>query len=207
MAERIQAVEVPGPAGRLEGLLHHDEARTPDEIAVVCHPHPLFGGNMHNKVVHRLDRALFSSGRFVLRFNFRGVGASTGRYDEGYGENEDVRAAIAYLRDRFGEKPLVLAGFSFGAARALEVGWKDDRVSRLICVGAPDYAFDGLDDRKVTKPLLIVHGSEDEVAPIEPVRTFVTRLEGRFEFIVIEGADHFFPEHLDPLENAVRAWL
>lgn len=204
--ERVTPCEIPGPAGRLEGLLHHDEETPPTRIAVVCHPHPLFGGNMHNKVVHRLDRALFSEGYAVMRFNYRGVGTSVGRYDEGYGEDADARAAVDEMVRRYPGRPLTLAGFSFGAGRALSIGFDDPRVDRLIAVGSPEYA---LVDRpaEVSKPTLFLHAGEDELAPVSALRAFVARASGPFEVVIVEGSDHFFKDRLDAVEDAVRAFV
>lgn len=205
MKERIQSFELKGTAGQLEALLHTDESREPTSLAVVCHPHPLYGGTMHNKVVHRIDRALFESGCTVLRFNYRGVGASHGRWDEGYGETEDTRAAVDALLEAYPGRPLLLAGFSFGAARALEVGWRDPRISRLIGVGTPDYAVRELSG-PAPKPLLLIHGTDDEAVPIGPAKSWAETLAGDVTFVEIRDSDHFFVQHLDALESTVRDW-
>ena len=111
MARRIESLFVAGPAGRLEALLEEPEDSEPTEACVVCHPHPLFGGTMHNKVVYRTARGLRRSGSVVLRFNFRGVNLSEGLHDEGNGEMEDARAALNLLRGRYPDLPYSLAGF------------------------------------------------------------------------------------------------
>ncbi|MFO0728602.1 MAG: alpha/beta family hydrolase [Myxococcota bacterium] len=204
--ERISPTEVRGPAGRLEALLHSVEGEDPARLAVVCHPHPLFGGNMHNKVVHRIDRALFAAGMAVMRFNYRGVGTSVGRYDEGYGEDEDTRAVISEMCARWPGRPLTLAGFSFGAGRAMSIGYDDPRVDRLIAVGTPEYA---LQDRSelITKPTLFLHAEEDELAPVEALRKFVARARGPLEVVIVPASDHFFKEHLAQVEAAVSSFL
>ena len=115
MPRRIERHLLDGPAGKLEALLDAPEDAVPRAIAVVCHPHPLFGGTMHNKVVYRVARALRNSGYVVLRFNFRGVGKSEGRHDLGVGEIADARAALDWLRSRYPGLPYTLAGFSFGS--------------------------------------------------------------------------------------------
>ena len=122
MARRIESHFIAGPAGRLESLLEEPEDREPTEACLVCHPHPLFGGTMHNKVVYRLARGLRKAGGVVLRFNFRGVNLSEGTHDEGAGEVEDARTALAFLRERYPELPYSLAGFSFGSRIALRRG-------------------------------------------------------------------------------------
>lgn len=205
-SERIQSFDLTGPAGPLESLLHFDLERRPARSAVVCHPHPLFGGTMHNKVVHRIDRALFAAGATVLRFNFRGVGASAGRYDEGIGERADALAAVEAMWAREPGLPLILGGFSFGAGRALEVGLADPRVERVIAVGTAPSIADALPDA-LPKPVLFLHAGEDELAPIEPTRRRVAALSGPVQWIEIPGADHFFTRALDALEPAVRSWL
>ena len=122
MARRIESLFVPGPAGRLEALLEEPENAEPSEACLVCHPHPLFGGTMHNKVVYRTARGLRRSGSVVLRFNFRGVNLSEGVHDQGHGEVEDARAALRVLRERYPDLPYALAGFSFGSRVALRLG-------------------------------------------------------------------------------------
>jgi alpha/beta superfamily hydrolase len=206
--ERVQGVEFAGPAGSLEGLLHVDLERPPTALAVICHPHPLYGGNLHNKVVHRLDRALFAAGHTTLRFNYRGVGASAGRWGEGVGEREDTRAAVEEMSRRHPGLPMVIAGFSFGAGRASEAAMSDARIGRLICVGSSKWVLDAFDSAPtVAKPILLVHADEDTLAPLGPVERWVAAHPGRVELVVIKGADHFFGEHLDQLESVVASFL
>src|SRR5437016_10349619 len=127
-----------GPAGRLEAILWTPSAATrPPLAAVVCHPHPLFGGTMHNKVVYQVAKSLDVLGIPVLRFNFRGAGLSEGKHDRGRGEQDDVRTALEFLADEFPETPLLVAGFSFGCWVGLRAGCEDARVEKLIGIGAP----------------------------------------------------------------------
>ena len=128
---------ITGPAGRLEALLWTVPVTDPPLVAVVCHPHPLFGGTMHNKVVYQAAKALHLRGIPVLRFNFRGAGLSEGVHDRGKGEQDDVRAALDYLGAEFPQTPILLAGFSFGSMVGLRVGCGDQRVSDLIGLGIP----------------------------------------------------------------------
>src|ERR1051326_5967971 len=136
---QLKHVDIPAPHGRLEGLLRlPDEAAEPPRLAaVVCHPHPLFGGTMHNKTVFRLATALNEVGIPTLRFNFRGVGLSSGSYDEGRGEQDDIRSALDELEQRFPNVALCVAGFSFGAWTGLAVGCAEARVRQLVGVGVP----------------------------------------------------------------------
>src|SRR5437867_11980992 len=119
---------IPAPHGRLEAILKGSREEETHGVALVLHPHPLFGGTMHNKVVFRAAAALNDAGLVTLRINFRGVGQSTGTHDEGYGERDDVRAGLDYLTDQYPSREITLCGFSFGARVGLEVGIADDRV-------------------------------------------------------------------------------
>ncbi len=143
MARRIEAQLLDGPAGKLEALLEEPDDRPPGEACVLCHPHPLFGGTMHNKVVYRIARALRRRGSVVLRFNFRGVGRSQGEHAEGVGEIEDARAAVAWLCGRYPGLPCSLAGFSFGSRVILELGCELADAARLLAVGFPTRAGEG----------------------------------------------------------------
>jgi len=197
-----------GPAGRLEAILWRPstEARPPI-AAVVCHPHPLFGGTMHNKVVYQTAKALDALRIPVLRFNFRGAGLSTGVHDRGAGEQGDVRAALDFLASEFPGVPQLLAGFSFGAWVGLRVGCADPRVSRLIGLGIPVNSTDFSFLRQCDKPKLFVHGSNDEFGAIDKVRALVPTFAGNNHLVVVEGVDHFFAGKLDQLGSAINTWL
>src|SRR5271155_4723429 len=132
---KIESLFLPGPAGRLEALLEEPEDSAPREAALVCHPHPQHGGTMHNKVVYRMARGMRRAGAVVLRFNYRGVNLSEGKYDDGIGEEEDGRAARAVLRSRYPDLPFSLAGFSFGSRMILKLGCEIPGPSRLIAAG------------------------------------------------------------------------
>jgi alpha/beta superfamily hydrolase len=211
MARRNESHFIAGPAGRLESLLEEPEDRDPIEACLVCHPHPLFGGNMHNKVVYRLARGLRRSGCVVLRFNFRGVNLSEGTHDHGPGELDDARTALAFLRERYPELPYSLAGFSFGARIALRLGCDINNAQaetgprRAIGVGFPTTIghFDYLD--RCTLPKYFVHSTQDVYGPrLELEKAFASFAEPkRLEFI--EAGDHFFAGSLDALENAIIA--
>jgi hypothetical protein len=137
MPRRMESLFLAGPEGRLEALLEEPESEAPVEAAVVCHPHPQFGGTMHNKVVYRLARGLRKSGCVVLRFNFRGVNLSEGEYADGIGETEDARVALRELQARYPELPVLAAGFSFGSRVALRLASQEPVIRRVIAVGFP----------------------------------------------------------------------
>jgi alpha/beta superfamily hydrolase len=197
-----------GPAGRLEAILWTPvRSDTPPLAAVICHPHPLFGGTMHNKVVYNAAKTLDASGIPVLRFNFRGAGLSAGEHDKGRGEEGDVQAALDYLAAQFPGIPLLLAGFSFGSVVGLRVGCRDARVSELIGIGIPvnssDFSF--LED--CPKPKLFVHGANDKFGTRNKVEETVEALSGENRLVVVEHADHFFAGHLEEFNAAIATWL
>jgi uncharacterized protein len=197
-----------GPAGRLETILWKPSGGLrPPLAAVVCHPHPLFGGTMHNKVVYQTAKALDALGIPVLRFNFRGAALSAGVHDRGRGEQGDVRAALDFLASQFPEAPVLLAGFSFGAWVGMRVGCEDQRVSHLIGLGIPVNSTDFSFLRQCDKPKLFVHGTKDEHGAIEKVKALIPTLPGSSHLVVVEGVDHFFAGKLDQLGPAIHAWL
>jgi alpha/beta superfamily hydrolase len=194
-----------GPVGRLEGILMHP-ATTPVGAAVVCHAHPLHGGIMHFKVVFRAAKALQEAGLAALRFNFRGVGRSEGRFDHGIGEQDDAAAALDEMERRY-SAPIVLGGFSFGSAVALRVAARDPRVRAVFALGYPASIFTEhphLDARGV--PRLFVQGEHDRFASGEALRALVEPRPGRDDVVVVPGADHFFEGGLDVLRHAVERW-
>jgi alpha/beta superfamily hydrolase len=197
-----------GPAGRLEAILWTPSSAAPPPLAaVVCHPHPLFGGTMHNKVVYQTAKSLDALGVPVLRFNFRGAGLSEGVHDRGHGEEGDVRAALDFLVSEFSGAPLVLAGFSFGSWVGMRVGCGDPRISHLIGLGIPVDSTDFSFLRQCDKPKLFVHGSDDEHGAIEKVKALIPTLPGDNKLVVVESADHFFAGKLDQLDRAIHEWL
>jgi hypothetical protein len=195
-----------GPAGRLEAVLWTPAARA-RMAALVCHPHPLFGGTMHNKVVYQAAKSLDALGLPVLRFNFRGAGTSGGAHDRGQGEQGDVKAALDFLAGEFPGLPLLVAGFSFGCWVGTRVGCADDRVQGLIALGTPVNSTDFSYLRQCEKPKLFVHGSNDQFGDIRKVETLVESLPGNNRLVVVEGAEHFFAGKLDKLDAAIRDWL
>lgn len=199
-----------GLAGRLETILWTPSAparHRPPLAAVVCHPHPLFGGTMHNKVVYQVAKSLDALGLPVLRFNFRGAGLSTGEHDRGVGEREDVRAALDFLAGKFPGVPILLAGFSFGAFVGLRVGCQDPRVSELIGIGIPVNSTDLSFLSQCEKPRLFVHGTNDQYGAIDKVRTLIASLSGEKRLVEVQGVDHFLTGQLDQLNHAITEWL
>ena len=197
-----------GPAGRLEAIFWTpSDAARPPLAAVVCHPHPLFGGTMHNKVVYQTAKSLDAFGIPVLRFNFRGAGLSAGVHDRGFGEQGDVRAALEFVASEFPGVPLLLAGFSFGSWLGMRVGCEDSRVSHLIGLGIPVNNTDFSFLRQCDKPKLFVHGSNDEHGAIEKVKALIRTLPGDNHLVVVEGVDHFFAGKLHQVGRAINAWL
>jgi hypothetical protein len=199
-----------GPAGRLEAILWTPSTlarHRPPLAAVVCHPHPLFGGTMHNKVIYQTAKSLDALGLPVLRFNFRGAGLSEGKHDRGNGEQDDVRSALDFLKEKFPGMPVLLAGFSFGAWVGLRVGCEDPRVSHLIGLGVPVNSTDFSFLRECDKPKLFVHGSDDEHGAIAKVKALVASLPGENRLVVVEGVDHFFAGKLNELDAAITNWF
>lgn len=197
-----------GPAGRLEAILWTPVATTPPPLAaVVCHPHPLFGGTMHNKVVYQAAKSLDALGIPVLRFNFRGAGLSAGAHDRGRGEQDDVRTALLFLIAEFPGTPLLLAGFSFGSMVGLRVGCETPEVASLIGLGIPvnDSDMSFLSDCE--KPKLFVHGSDDQHGAVEKVKKLVAALPGLNHLVVVAGVDHFFAGKLNEVDQAITGWL
>jgi uncharacterized protein len=211
----IRSLFLDGPAGRLEALLNAG-AENATHAAVVCHPHPLFGGTLHNKVVFHSMKALNSFGFPVLRFNFRGTGLSQGEHDYGAGEVDDVRRALDWLDAEY-HLPLVFAGFSFGAAVGLRAAYSDPRVRALIGVGTPVvpvasadeqprvYTFDFLCD--CTKPKLFVSGARDQFGPRAKLEALAASVPEPKKLVLIEGADHFFEGRLRELREAIETWV
>jgi len=196
-----------GPAGRLEATLWTTPVDDPKSVAVVCHPHPLYGGTMHNKVVYRAAQALHQCGMPVLRFNFRGAGLSEGMHDNGRGEKDDVRAALDYLAQKFPGRPILLAGFSFGSWVGLRVGCADSRVTRLIGLGLPVDSTDFNYLRGCAKPKLIIQGGSDQYGSRANIEALFATLPEPKQIAVVEGADHFFTGQLQEISAAITDWI
>ena len=209
MAPEIRSHFLDGPAGKLEALLNVGEENA-THAAVVCHPHPLYGGTMHNKVVFNAMKALSSFGFPVLRFNFRGTGLSEGEHDEGRGEVDDVRSALDWLHEAF-DLPIIFAGFSFGAATGLRASCLDPRVAGLISLGTPVsvqgrvyiYSFLG----KCRKPKLFVSGTKDQYGPVDKLEKIFAMAAEPKKIVLVADADHFFEGKIPLLRSAIEEWV
>jgi len=204
---RVRKVEIQGPVGPLEGVLEFVEGERPRALAVVCHPHPLFGGTMHNKVVFRTAEAFQAAGFATLRFNFRGVGGSAGKHDDGRGEQEDARAAIDHLVAAYPGVPLALSGFSFGGGVCLAYGPTDPRVRLLWAVapgvGRRDFSHLALCDT----PKGVVQGTADELCPLADLEAaWPGWAEPKAKYL-IDGASHFFEGRLPEMQAALGTFL
>jgi alpha/beta superfamily hydrolase len=206
---QIRSLFLEGPAGRLEALLNAGTPGAP-YAAVVCHPHPLFGGTMHNKVVYHAMKALNGFGFPVLRFNFRGTELSEGQHDYGQGERDDVRTALDWLQREF-SLPIIFAGFSFGAAVGLRAACPDPAVKALISLGTPvaaegrAYTYEFLDDCR--KPKLFISGDRDQYGPAERLYEVTAAAAEPKRFVLIHGADHFFAGQLSAMRSAIELWV
>jgi uncharacterized protein len=203
-------IDLRGPAGRLEGL--YEVPETARFAAIVCHPHPLFGGTMNNHATYRLARAVRSQGGASLRFNFRGVGRSAGAHDQGRGEVDDARAALAWLAGRHPDLPCYACGFSFGAWMALETACPDPAVRGVLCAGLPlslrELATDAA--RTCPKPLAVVQAEHDEFGAPSEVQRALAAAPAPRRFAMVSGATHLFTEALPMLERqavAALGWL
>jgi alpha/beta superfamily hydrolase len=204
----IRSLFIEGPAGRLEALLNAG-SQNASHCGLICHPHPLFGGTMHNKVVFHAMKAMHAFGFPVLRFNFRGTGLSTGEHDEGRGEQDDIRAALAWVKNEFG-LPVIFAGFSFGSAVGSRVACADPEVRAIISLGTPVaaegrvYSFEFL--RTCEKPKLFLSGDQDEFGPHQAVEKIVATAAEPKELVFIPG-DHYFAGHLEEMRMTIESWL
>ncbi len=208
---------IQGPAGPLESLLDEPAGASvggsdavPVRAAVVfAHPHPSFGGTMHTRAVYHGAKGLVRAGCAVLRFNFRGVGASDGTFDEGRGERDDYLAALAAAEQHFPGVPIWAAGFSFGAWIALETGAVDDRVSLLIGIAPPVKRrnYEWPNTLETTKPKFFVQGDLDELCPLKDMWAFYAQLKEPRELVVIDGASHLFEGKTEEVGEALESLL
>ena len=189
----------------LEGLLTLTEGEAAG-AAVVCHPHPLYGGSMYNNVVEAVLDALWQRQFATLRFNFRGVGDSEGEYGGGQGELDDAREAVAFLAGKAAVRSVMLAGYSFGASVSLRAGLTDPGVNRLVLVALPVAPMTGPND-STSKPVLLVSGDRDSYSPVEPLRTLAAKLGSRARLEILAGADHFFGGYEARLSALIGAAL
>lgn len=198
----VERLVVSGPAGNLETVIEC-RTETPSFVALVCHPHPLFSGTMNNKVVTTLARSARDAGGVAVRFNFRGVGASSGAYGEGFGETEDVLAVLSAVGERYPQLPLWLAGFSFGsfvAARSANVLADNGQPPcHLLLVAPPVHNFDFSAIEQAGCPVTVVQSDDDEVVPAAEVYRWVEQTPLAPELVRVSDAGHFFHGKLVPL--------
>lgn len=199
----LKHVDLFGKAGRLEAL--YRELQDPAGVAVICHPLPTGGGTLHNKVVFRAARGLENANVATLRFNFRGVGASAGTFDGGEGEQDDFLVALAWMKKKHPDKPVIAGGFSFGAWVSSRAGCEVDYVRALFLIGTPVNKYDFGYLAHCEKPMLFLHGTQDEhgdVARLEKVVQHVRNAES----VIVTGADHFFTKQIEAVEETLRSW-
>jgi len=197
-----------GPVGRLEAVLWTPtRSGTAPLAAVLCHPHPLFGGTLHNKVIYQAAKSLDSLGVPVLRFNFRGAGLSEGKHDRGIGERGDVQAAVDHLANEFPGRALLLGGFSFGSWVGLRIGCGDPRVRELIGLGIPVDSSDFSYLETCDKPKLFIHGTRDEHGNWQTVESAIARMPGETRLVLVQDVDHFFTGRLEEVDRAICDWL
>ena len=204
---RLLPLEIPGAAGNIEGLLQEYEGADHSLIAVVCHPHPLYGGTLHNKVAHRVASTLHTRGAAVLRFNFRGVGKSEGTHDRGRGELDDGLVVLETLRRRYPAAHVWVAGFSFGSWVASRMAAAESAVERLIMIAPPVHTqtFEEMRDSPV--PKLVVQGTADEICkPENLARVFPTWADPK-RLVEVPGGSHFFDRQLADLGSAIEQGL
>lgn len=202
-AKPLRHVDVFSSAGRLEAL--YRELQDPAAVAVVSHPLTTHGGTLHNKVVFRVARALENANVATLRFNFRGAGASSGTFDAGEGEQDDVTAAIEWVKKKHPGLKLIVGGFSFGSWVATRVACERPDVHAIFLIGTPVNKYDFGYLRHCEKPMLFIHGTQDDhgdVARLEKLVQYIRTAES----VIITGADHFFTKQLEALEETMREW-
>ena len=214
--------EIPGPAGSLEasieepplergvnadGLVERGQAGGLHAAVVIAHPHPQFGGTMHTKAVFQAAKALRRIGCAVLRFNFRGVGTSAGRFADGVGEMDDFRAALDFMQARYPGVPLWAAGMSFGSWIALTVGASDPRISTLVGICPPLSRYDFEPVRASAKPKFFIQGEFDELCPLKEMQAFYASAADPKELVVIDAADHLFDGKLVEVAEALEGLL
>ncbi|MFB6356403.1 MAG: alpha/beta hydrolase [bacterium] len=202
----MTSLTIPVEHGQLEAILKQPDD-SPTGAALVCHPHPEHGGNMHNKVVYNTAKALRDLGFSVVRFNFRGVGASTGEYDQGLGELEDAESVYDWMKQRHPEVPFIIGGFSFGSFIGLSVAERKPDVDAAIGVGLPLEMYDFSFLHEFDRPTLLIQGEHDEFASFNELATFLTGKNKQITLRKIEGGDHFLKERYSSLKTVIMNWM
>jgi alpha/beta superfamily hydrolase len=202
-ARPLRHVDLYSSAGRLEAL--YRELQDPEAVAVICHPHPLGGGTLHNKVVFRAARGLEAANAATLRFNFRGAGTSAGRHDEGEGEQDDFQAALNWVMKKHPGLPVLAGGFSFGAWVASRAACELEYVNAIFLIGTPVNKYDFGYLRHCEKPMLFLHGTQDEHGDVGRLEKLAGQVRNA-ESVIVTGADHFFTKQLEAVEETMRSW-
>lgn len=204
-SETLKPPAITGPAGPIE-MLVEGAGQAPTHVAVVCHPHPLHGGTMTNKVVHTLAKAFIARGAVAIRFNYRGVGASAGKYDQGIGETDDALAVIDWARQQWPRAALWLGGFSFGGAVAIRAAARRP-VERLVTVAPAVDRVSVEPEQLPQSSWLLVHGDRDELVDAASVIRWAQSLQHPPQVALLPGVDHFFHGRLNDLRDVVVQWL
>jgi len=199
----LRQVDIYGKAGRLEAL--YRELQDPAAVAIVCHPLPTHGGSLHNKVVFRAARGLENANIATLRFNFRGVGQSTGTFDGGEGEQDDFLAALAWVRKQHPARKVIAGGFSFGSWVASRAGCEVPEIAGLFLIGTPVNKYDFGYLRHCEKPMLFLHGTQDEHGDVAKLEKLAEQVRNA-QSVIVTGADHFFTKQLEAVEETMRSW-
>jgi len=197
---------IPAGSVQLEANLR-DPGAGAGGAAVLCHPHPVYGGTMDSRVVYRAAKAVAAAGYAALRFNFRGVGKSTGQYDQGIGEKEDVAAAIDWLERRYPGRHLAVVGYSFGAWVGLQIGCADPRIKALVGLGLPLDLYDMDFLIPNSRPALYIVGARDEFCSPANLDLFSRRLPATSQLFRIDGADHLFEGYIDAVERLIAEFF
>lgn len=199
----LRHVDLYSSAGRLEAL--YRELQDPAGAAVICHPHPLGGGTLHNKVVFRAARGLENANVSTLRFNFRGAGSSQGAHEAGEGEQADAMAAIDWMMKKHPREKLIVGGFSFGAWVASRVACEMPEVAAIFLIGTPVNNYDFGYLRHCEKPMLFLHGTQDEYGDVGKLEKLTQQIHSA-ESVIVTGADHFFTKQIEIVEETMRVW-
>lgn len=199
----LRHVDLYSSAGKLEAL--YRDLQDPAGVAVICHPLPTGGGTLHNKVVFRAARGLENANVATLRFNFRGTGTSGGKFEGGDGEQDDVVAAIQWVRRKHPEKKLFVGGFSFGAWVASRVACEIPEVDAMFLIGTPVDKYDFGYLKHCERPMLFIHGTQDEHGDVAKLEKLIHQIRNA-ETVIVTGADHFFTKQLEAVEDTMRGW-
>ena len=204
-----EKISIPCGDIQLEGLFHGQEALSIKGGVILCHPHPLYGGDMDNTVIAAAVEAAYQEGFSTLRFNFRGVGGSGGSPGDGVREREDVKAAIDFFAVRLkdSDAPLVLLGYSFGAWAGIPVGVEDPRIKGMVAISPPLELYDFGFLKGCKKKKLIVTGSRDDYCPLSRLREFYEQIDEPKSLALIQGADHFYSLHQPALIKPLREFF